>query len=165
MSIIIVFLRARKCAETRIVAMGKSSSLIFVLFFAFLFKLERFSLRLVGVILLIFIGVIMMVATETQFQALGFVLITSASALSGLRWSLTHLLLKSEKMGMNNPAATIYWLAPMMGVSLAVVSLVFEDWLAIIGSKFFDGLIPTLNTAVFMAIPGVMAFFMVLTEY
>lgn len=160
-----MLLYVRMRAEIRAVAMCKSSSLIFVLFFAFLFKLERFSLRLVGVILLIFAGVIMMVATETQFQALGFVLITSASALSGLRWSLTHLLLKSEKMGMNNPAATIYWLAPIMGVSLAVVSLVFEDWSAIIRSKFFDGLNPTLSTAVFLAIPGIMAFFMVLTEY
>lgn len=145
--------------------MCKSSSLIFVLFFAFLFKLEKFSLRLVGVILLIFVGVLMMVATETHFEALGFVLITSASALSGLRWSLTHLLLKNKKMGMDNPAATIYWLAPVMGISLAMVSLVIDDWSAIIGSKFFDGIERTLSTALYLAIPGTMAFFMVLTEY
>lgn len=145
--------------------MCKSSSLIFVLFFAFLFKLEKFSWRLVGVITLIFAGVLMMVATETQFELLGFILITTASALSGLRWSLTHLLLKSKKMGLDNPAATIFWLAPVMGASLAVVSLIFEDWLAILRSKFFDGMTETLNTTFFLMIPGVLAFLMVLSEY
>ena len=145
--------------------MCKSSSLIFVLVFAFLFKLEVFSFRLIGVIFLIFAGVLMMVATETQFNLLGFVLITSASALSGLRWSLTHLLLKDEKMGLNNPAATIYWLAPMMGLSLAIVSFSLESWMDVVRSKFFDGVLVSLNTAVFLTIPGFMAFFMVLTEY
>ncbi|KAL5485417.1 hypothetical protein ACEPAI_8059 [Sanghuangporus weigelae] len=145
--------------------MCKSSSLIFVLFFAFLFKLEKFSWRLVGVISLIFVGVLMMVATEAQFELLGFILITSASALSGLRWSMTHLLLKSKKMGMNNPAATIFWLAPVMGASLAIVSLIFEDWIAILRSKFFDGMQETLSTALYLAIPGVLAFLMVLSEY
>ncbi|EJD02727.1 TPT-domain-containing protein [Fomitiporia mediterranea MF3/22] len=145
--------------------MCKSSSLIFVLFFAFIFKLEKFSFRLVGVILLIFVGVLMMVATDTQFEVLGFVLITTASALSGLRWSLTHLLLKSKKMGMNNPAATIFWLAPIMGASLAIVSLALEDWAAIIRSKFFDSVAHILSTVLFLAIPGTMAFAMVLSEY
>ena len=42
-------------------AMCKSSSLIFVLLFAFLFKLEKFSIRLVSVILLITAGVLLMV--------------------------------------------------------------------------------------------------------
>ncbi|KAH8119038.1 TPT-domain-containing protein [Phellopilus nigrolimitatus] len=145
--------------------MCKSSSLIFVLFFAFLFKLEKFSLRLVGVILLIFVGVLMMVATETQFVFLGFVLVTSASALGGLRWSLTHLLLKQKEVGMDNPAAAIYWLAPVMGVSLAFVSLLLEDWASIFGSKFFDSMQHALSSVLFLAIPGTMAFFMVLTEY
>ena len=60
--------------------MCKSSTLIFVLFFAFLFRPERFSLRLVSVILLIFFGVLMMVATETQFSLPGFFLVLSGSA-------------------------------------------------------------------------------------
>lgn len=145
--------------------MCKSSSLIFVLSFAFLFGLERFSFRLVGVIVLIVIGVIMMVAHDTQFSNLGFVLVTTASALGGLRWSLTHLLLKDKKMGMDNPAATIFWLAPIMAVTLAVVSLALEDWTAIFSSKFFDGVGSFSSTALFLAIPGTMAFCMVITEY
>ncbi|KAI5117229.1 hypothetical protein M0805_001587 [Coniferiporia weirii] len=145
--------------------MCKSSSLIFVLFFAFLFRLEKFSFRLVGVISLIFIGVFMMVSKGTQFSVVGFVLVTSASALGGLRWSLTHLLLKNKEMGMDNPAATIFWLAPVMGVSLAMVSFANEDWTSIVASKFFDSMQHVMSTVLFLAIPGVMAFVMVLTEY
>lgn len=145
--------------------MCKSSSLIFVLFFAFLFRLEAVSLRLIGVILLICIGVFMMVAAETEFNLLGFVLITSASALSGLRWSLTHLLLKNREMGMNNPAATIFWLAPVMGLTLAIISFALESWKSIFSSKFFDSVGHACTTALFLILPGTMAFCMVLTEY
>ena len=145
--------------------MCKSSSLIFVLSFAFLFGLEIFSFRLVGVIVLIVAGVVMMVARDTEFSILGFILVTSASALGGLRWSLTNLLLKDKKMGMDNPAATIFWLAPIMAITLAIVSLALEDWTAIFTSKFFDGIGSFSSTALFLAIPGTLAFCMIMTEY
>ena len=146
-------------------AMCKSSSLIFVLIFAFFFKLEKFSLRLVGVILLIVAGVLMMVAAETKFILFGFVLVTTASALGGLRWSLTHLLLKNKEMGMNNPVATIFWLSPVMGITLGAMSVFLENWSDIFTSKFFDSTQHILGTTIYLIIPGTMAFCMVLTEY
>lgn len=147
------------------VAMCKSSSLIFVLLFAFLFKLEKFSWRLVAVIFLIFSGVLLMVATETHFVLEGLILVLSASSLGGLRWSLTQLLLKNKKMGMDTPAATIYWLAPVMGVTLAVVSLFIDSWSTIFRSKFFDGPGNILSTIFFLVAPGVLAFLMVMSEF
>ncbi|KXN90131.1 hypothetical protein AN958_04621 [Leucoagaricus sp. SymC.cos] len=125
--------------------MCKSSSLIFVLTFAFLFRLEVFSWRLVAVIFLIFSGVLLMVATETDFFLTGFLLVISASAMGGLRWSLTQIMLKNKKMGFDSPAATIYWLAPAMGVCLAIVSAAIESWVSLA--------------------PGVVAFCMVLSEF
>jgi solute carrier family 35, member C2 len=145
--------------------MCKSSSLIFVLLFAFLFRLEVFSLRLVGVILLIFSGVLLMVATETHFILSGFFLVLSASASGGLRWSLTQLLLKNRKVGLDNPAATIFWLAPVMGVSLGVVSMIVEGWGVILGSKFFADFWTTMVTAVCLTAPGLIAFGMVMSEF
>jgi solute carrier family 35, member C2 len=146
-------------------AMCKSSSLIFVLLFAFLFKLEVYSHRLVGVILLIFCGVLLMVATETHFVVSGLALVLSASALGGLRWSLTQLLLKDKKMGMDNPAATIFWLAPVMGFTLATISVVLDNWAAVFRSPFFRDLHSIVNTAFFLIAPGVVAFCMVLSEF
>jgi solute carrier family 35 protein C2 len=145
--------------------MCKSSSLIFVLLFAFIFKLETFSFRLIGVILLIFCGVLLMVVTQTHFVLGGLVLVLSASALGGLRWSLTQVLLKDKKMGMDNPAATIYWLSPIMGVTLAVISAVVDDWMTVFRSHFFDGFGATSKTAMYLCAPGVVAFCMVLSEF
>lgn len=146
-------------------AMCKSSSLIFVLGFAFLFHLERFSFRLVGVIFLIFCGVLLMVATETHFALGGFILVTSASALSGLRWSLTQLLLRNKNMGMDNPPTTLFWLTPAMGITLGIVSLFVDSWSEIFRSDFFADMSTGLETSFFLIAPGVVAFLMVVSEF
>jgi solute carrier family 35, member C2 len=153
------------CVIDPAAAMCKSSSLIFVLAFAFLFRLEIFSWRLVGVIFLISSGVVLMVATETHFVLGGFLLVLSASGLGGLRWALTQLLLKNRKLGMDNPAATIYWLAPIMGITLAIVSAAVESWSTMFRGQFFDGLWISLKTALLLSAPGVVAFAMVLSEF
>ncbi|KAG7090947.1 hypothetical protein E1B28_010017 [Marasmius oreades] len=145
--------------------MCKSSSLIFVLLFAFIFRLESFSWRLIGVILLIFSGVLLMVATETQFVLGGFLLVISASGLGGLRWALTQLLLRNGKMGFTNPVATIFWLSPSMGVILAVLSMIIESWGSLFTSKFFETFWVALSTMLYLLAPGVVAFCMVLSEF
>jgi solute carrier family 35 protein C2 len=119
----------------------------------------------VAVILLIFSGVLLMVATETHFVLNGFILVISASALGGLRWSLTQIMLKNKKMGFDNPAATIYWLSPIMGLFLAIVSMVIEDWVGLYRSEFFTGFTKILETMFFLSAPGVVAFCMVLSEF
>jgi len=146
-------------------AMCKSSSLVFVLAFAFLFRLEAFSIRLVAVILLISMGVLLMVATESHFVLGGFTLVLSASALGGLRWSLTQLLMRDKRSGMNHPVATIFWLSPVMGLTIAIVSVSIESWSELWGSRFFDGTGATLRTIGLLIFPGIIAFVMVLSEY
>ncbi|KAI0365666.1 TPT-domain-containing protein [Pilatotrama ljubarskyi] len=145
--------------------MCKSSSLVFVLLFAFLLRLETFSFRLVGVIFLICVGVLLMVATETHFVLSGFLLVTSASALGGLRWSLTQLLLRSKNIGLSNPAATLFWLAPIMGVTLAITSAVIDGWGKVFSSPFFATPGEAMKTLFFLFCPGVLAFCMVLSEF
>ncbi|KAG1864391.1 triose-phosphate transporter family-domain-containing protein [Suillus subluteus] len=145
--------------------MCKSSSLIFVLFFAFFFRLEVFSLRLVVVILLIFGGVILMVASETAFVLPGFLLVMTASACGGLRWSLTQLLMKNKNMGLDNPAATIFWLSPAIGATTALISIIWEGWFNIYASPFFRDMASSLRTGLFLVAPGIVAFCMVMSEY
>ena len=144
--------------------MCKSSSLIFVLTFAFLFRLETFSFRLIGVIFLIFSGVLLMVATESHFVLGGFMLVISASALSGLRWSLTHLLLKNKQLGMDNPAATLFWLSPTMGLTLGVISIIIESWSTIF-RDFYGSVGDATRTTFYLISPGIVAFCMVLSEF
>jgi len=106
-----------------------------------------------------------MVATETHFVLGGFILVLSASALGGLRWSLTQLLMRSKRSGMNHPVATIFWLTPVMGLTIAIVSLSIESWSQLWGSRFFDGTGATMRTIGLLVLPGIIAFSMVLSEY
>jgi solute carrier family 35 protein C2 len=106
-----------------------------------------------------------MVATETHFVLSGLLLVLSASACGGLRWGLSQLLLKDKKMGMDNPAATIYWLSPIMGLSLAIISLVLDGWIKVFTTPFFDGFWATLNTSLYLLAPGIVAFCMLMSEF
>jgi solute carrier family 35 protein C2 len=146
--------------------MCKSSSLVFVLLFAFLFRLETPSWRLVGIILVITAGVVLMVSTETQFNATGMIEVLTASALGGLRWSLLQILLEKESMGMSNPFATLFWLAPVMGLTLATCSIIFDGWGNVFGNEIFFGTLGrTMNTMGAIMLPGLLAFCMNVTEF
>ncbi|KAA1072443.1 Triose-phosphate Transporter, variant 3 [Puccinia graminis f. sp. tritici] len=146
--------------------MCKSSSLAFVLLFAFLFKLEKPTYKLTGIILLITAGVVLMVSSETQFDFWGMVEVLSASCLGGLRWSLTQILLDKQSMGMNTPIATIFWLAPTMGLSLSFCSLIFEGWSNLLSEQaFFGDLGKSFMTMTYIATAGVLAYLMTVSEY
>jgi solute carrier family 35 protein C2 len=146
--------------------MCKSSSLGFVLIFAFFFKLEKPTWRLVGIIALITLGVVLMVSGETQFSLIGMIEVLSASCMSGLRWALTQKLLDKEAMGLNNPFATLFWLCPIMALTLASCSLIIEGPFQVFASdKFWGGVGATLRTAMLICAPGGLAFLMTTTEF
>ena len=56
----------------------------------------RPSWNLAGVVFIITIGLTLLVFGETQFDLRGFIVVMSASALSGLRWTITQLLLQGN---------------------------------------------------------------------
>lgn len=144
--------------------MAKSSALLFVLLFAFLFHVEKYSHRLLAVVLLITFGVFLMVFNTTSVNVPGLVMVFSASALSGLRWALTELVMHKKAMGLSNPFATIYWLAPIMAVFVGIVSMCAEGWFTVLSSEHFQGgkALQTIGVIIF---PGGLAFSMVASEY
>ncbi|KAK6348659.1 Triose-phosphate Transporter [Orbilia javanica] len=145
--------------------MCKSSSLAFVLIFAFIFRLEKPTVKLISVISVMTIGVIMMVADEAAFVLIGFILVMLASILSGLRWSLTQLLLLRNP-ATSNPFSSIFFLAPVMFVSLLVIAVPVEGlgkfwgrWMELIGEW---GIFPGIGMLI---APGVVAFCMTASEF
>lgn len=68
----------------------------------------------------------------------------TAAACGGLRWSLTEVLLRKESMGLSNPFASIFFLAPAQAVVLLILAAAVEGYPTIFGSVFFvtfeDGL-------------------------
>ncbi|KAF9988999.1 Triose-phosphate Transporter [Mortierella antarctica] len=148
--------------------MCKSSSLAFVLVFAFAFKLERPTWTLAGVIGVICVGLFMMVMSEVDFVLIGFIQVMMASVLGGLRWSLTQLLLErtDTKTGsLANPISTIFFLSPIMGICLCIVAGIFEGYGTIFGSEFFASASVALGTLGLLFLGGLFAFAMVLAEF
>jgi len=150
---------------TTAIAMCKSSVLGFVLLFAFLFRLEKPSWKLAAIITTMTAGVIMMVAGETSFDALGFVLVMSAAASSGFRWSLTQILLLRNP-ATSNPFSSIFFLAPVMFFTLLVLAVPVEGPLALV--RAFAALSSEKGTLLSLAIllfPGCLAFAMTASEF
>lgn len=145
--------------------MCKSSALAFILIFAFLFHLETPSVKLVLIIATMTIGVVMMVAGETAFNALGFVLVISASFFSGFRWSLTQILLLRNPTT-NNPFSGIFFLAPVMFLALSIMAIPIEGFgplaegLGDLVQK--KGAVEGIGILLF---PGVLAFLMTASEF
>ncbi|KAI8874090.1 TPT-domain-containing protein [Ramicandelaber brevisporus] len=145
--------------------MCKSSSPAFILLFAFLFKLEKPRWQLIGVIVIISGGVFLMAATEVNFVLAGFLQVMAAAAFGGLRWSLTQMLLQRESSGMNNPIASIFYMAPIIGTSLIVASFIFEHPLQLGSTKFFATAHAAWSIIGTIAGGGLLAFMMMLSEF
>ncbi|KAI9767438.1 MAG: Triose-phosphate Transporter [Geoglossum simile] len=145
--------------------MCKSSSLAFVLMFAFLFHLESPSIKLVLIIATMTAGVVMMVAGEAAFNLLGFTLVITAAFASGFRWALTQiLLLRNPATG--NPFSSIFFLAPVMFISLIAIAIpvegpgpLFQRFSELVAK---EGII--LGSAM-LIFPGVIAFLMTSSEF
>lgn len=156
-----------KFVSLSLYTMLKSSSLMFVLLFGLLFRLEKFHWRLVVIVLVMTVSVLMMVrrpdSSEDENSGLGVVLVLGASMMSGLRWSFTQLLLKHNDYT-NNSILTIFYISPSMCVTLFVFGLVFEGWTNFIASPIWE-IKGVLTTIGLMIIPGTLAFMMTLCEF
>ncbi|KAK8144745.1 Triose-phosphate Transporter [Beauveria asiatica] len=145
--------------------MCKSSSLAFVLIFAFIFRLEKPTWRLVAIIGTMTAGVILMVSGEVEFKLSGFLLVISAAFFSGFRWGLTQLLLLRNP-ATSNPFSSIFFLSPVMFITLFAMAIPVEGF-----SELFEGFdriskeFGTFMTPVFLLFPGCIAFFMIASEF
>ena len=145
--------------------MCKSSSLAFVLLFAFLFRLEAPTWKLVAIIATMTFGVIMMVAGEVEFKLGGFILVISAAFFSGFRWGLTQILLLRNP-ATSNPFSSIFFLAPVMFFTLICIAIPVEGFPALIeGLKTLAAEWGALTTPFLILFPGTIAFLMTACEF
>lgn len=132
--------------------MVKSSTPIWVLLFSFLFGFEKPRLLLITIIFVMVTGVVLTVEGETKFDPLGFTLVLTASVISGLRWSMTQLLLTSDKLNSSSPIETLYYLSPVMFVTTFILSLIYEKPFQ--QSQHFDTLTHIIESLGLMSIGG-----------
>lgn len=145
--------------------MCKSSSLAFVLIFAFAFRLETPTWRLVAIITTMTAGVVLMVFGEVEFHLGGFFLVISAAFFSGFRWGLTQILLLRNP-ATSNPFSSIFFLTPVMFFTLLVIAIPVEGF-----GPLWDGLkalsteYGPVATPAFLLFPGCIAFCMTASEF
>ncbi|KAL1966919.1 hypothetical protein VTN77DRAFT_3663 [Rasamsonia byssochlamydoides] len=145
--------------------MCKSSALAFVLLFAFVFRLEAPSIKLIIIIATMTIGVIMMVAGETAFNALGFALVIASAFFSGFRWALTQILLLRHP-ATSNPFSTLFFLTPVMFLSLIAIALAVEGPAEIAqGLGALAEARGPITGILLLIFPGILAFCMISSEF
>lgn len=153
--------------------MCKSAAPVFLLLFAFAFKLEAPSFKLFGIISIISSGVLLtglgsLLSTkseEKRLEVLGFILVIFAAIMSGFRWTVTQILLQKKEFGLNNPLAVMCHLAPVMAIITAVLSLASEPLNKLSEHPFFDTYLNAMKSLLLLLLGGSLAFFMVLAEY
>ncbi|CAN6179291.1 unnamed protein product [Urochloa humidicola] len=145
--------------------MCKSAAPIFLLLFAFAFRLENPSIKLLGIIFVISIGVLLTVAKETEFDFWGFIFVTLAAVMSGFRWSMTQILLQKDTYGLKNPITLMSHVTPVMAIATMILSLLLDPWSDFQKNSYFDNPWHVMRSCLLMLIGGSLAFFMVLTEY
>lgn len=117
-----------------LVTMTKSTTIIFILGFSLLFNLEKKSWSLVGIVVMIAGGLAMFTFKSTQFGVLGFILCLLASFASGIRWTMTQLIMQRSKLGLHDPIDMMYYMQPWMLLPAIFVTVWFE------GSKMYTGI-------------------------
>ncbi|KAF9590811.1 hypothetical protein IFM89_038403 [Coptis chinensis] len=142
--------------------MCKSAAPIFLLLFAFAFKLENPSFKLLGIMLVISVGILLTVAKETEFEFWGFIFVMLAAVMSGFRWSMTQILLQ---VCLKDPITLMSYVTPVMAVATALLSLFLDPWGEFRRNIYFNSSWHVLRSCLLMFIGGTLAFFMVLTEY
>lgn len=114
--------------------MTKSTTIVFILGFSLIFKLEKKSWSLIAIVGTISGGLLMFTYKSTQFHVLGFMLCLLASFSSGLRWTMAQVIMQKSKLGLRNPIDMIYYMQPWMLLPVIPITLWFE------GSEMYSNL-------------------------
>ena len=80
----------------------------------------------VFIVMFITIGLIMFTYKSTTFSFVGFIMVLSAAFFSGIRWTLSQLIMQKSKLGLANPIDFIFHIQPLMILSLLPIAIGVE---------------------------------------
>jgi len=145
----------------------KSTVVCFVLLFSFIWRLQKPTWELAGIVALIVGGVILFQAQDDlSFHSSGFLLVMLASMMGGLRWVLTQVLLKSNDLGLNGTVDTLFHVAPTMALTLFPFAAASEGERFAHSEMLFGGDLNVATLTILAVLMGtVLAFFLTLSEY
>jgi len=147
--------------------MTKTTSTPFILFFGLVLKLERKHWSQVIIIIFITTGLIMFTYKSTTFSFIGFIMVLTAAFFSGIRWTLSQLIMQKSKLGLENPIDFIFHIQPLMILTLLPIAIGVEG-VSIAASEDtfrFQELSTFTNTWFLMTVGGIIAFCMEVSEF
>lgn len=147
--------------------MTKTTSTPFILFFGLVLKLERKHWSQVVIVLLITTGLIMFTYKSTAFSFIGFIMVLTAAFFSGIRWTLSQLIMQKSKLGLENPIDFIFHIQPLMILTLLPIAIGVEG-VSIAASEDtfrFQELSTFTHTFFLMTVGGLIAFCMEVAEF
>ncbi|KAJ8302490.1 hypothetical protein KUTeg_018886 [Tegillarca granosa] len=132
--------------------MTKSTAVIFILLFSIIFRLEKARCSLVFVVIFISSGLFMFTYHSTQFNLEGFLMVLSASILSGVRWTLAQIVTQRNEIGLHNPLDMIF---EDYGILMRNMGLVFGGALLAFFLEFSEFLLLANTSSLTLSIAGI----------
>lgn len=145
----------------------KTTSVLWLLGFAILLRLEKLDFTLVLIVVMIASGLFMFVYHYTEFHLFGFLIVLTAAVLSGVRWTFSQTVMQRSQLGLENPVDFMYHIQPVMLITLVPFLGALEGWeLAASEEGFrFHDLSQITRFAGLIAVGGAVAFVMELFEF
>jgi len=145
----------------------KSTSIVFILMWAILLKLEQKHWSLIVIVLMISTGLAMFTYKSTDFVLIGFIMVLSASFLSGIRWTVSQLIMQRAQYNLKNPIDMVYHVQPMMIIALLPFAIGFESTRVAtsISLMRFASLSSFIQTVCLVSVGGFIAFLMECAEF
>jgi len=112
-------------------------------------------------------GLAMFTYKSTDFVFIGFMMVLSASFLSGIRWTLSQLIMQRAQYNLNNPIDMVYHVQPTMLLALLPFAIGFEGTRVAtsISLMRFASLSSFIQTVSLVAVGGFIAFLMECAEF
>ncbi|VDO65270.1 unnamed protein product [Onchocerca flexuosa] len=106
--------------------MAKSSSILFMVAFALLLNLERWRPVLVISTGLITFGLLLFTWRSALFELRGLLLIELAAACTGLRWTVSQIVMQGEQKLLKHPLDMVAYVQPWMFLAILPLFFIYE---------------------------------------
>ncbi|VDL76751.1 unnamed protein product [Nippostrongylus brasiliensis] len=146
--------------------MAKSSSILFIVAFSLLLRLERWRPALGLEAALIASGLFLFTWHSSQLDLTGLLLVELAASCTGVRWTVSQLVMQREEQALSHPLDMVAHVQPWMLIPIVPLIILFEGQeLSYSTVLYYNGHYAPMQVAVLVICGGLLAFCMEMSEY
>ncbi|CAI4221457.1 unnamed protein product [Auanema sp. JU1783] len=146
--------------------MAKSSSILFIVAFSLLLRLERWRTSLGVEAAFIASGLFLFTWQSSQLDFTGLLLVELAASCTGIRWTVSQLVMQRDEHAVRNPLDMVAHVQPWMFIPIIPLVVFFEGpQLSYETVFYYKGVEAPFQVLLLACIGGLLAFCMELSEY